>query len=158
MCSVKWSKYPYHYAYHRNFKNNNVHWWIFLMHLYIAIVSYQPVSINCIKSLFFFLLFAVVNELVIIHVYHNSIISCNYKLWELDGCTWSGFSFEVDSEATLNWGGGCLGPDHWHHTAGHNLRIRHIMLLHTRRQHKWSKKTKTKKKLSINYLMWGDRV
>lgn len=111
---------------------------------------------SVLKSFFcFFFTFSVVNELVIIHVYHNSVISCNYKLWELDGCTWSGFSFEVDSEATLNWGGGCLGPDHWHHTAGHNLRIRHIMLLHTCRQHKWSKKTKTKKFLSINYLIWG---
>lgn len=37
--------------------------------------------LNVLKSFFcFFFTFSVVNELVIIHVYHNSIISCNYKL------------------------------------------------------------------------------
>lgn len=77
-----------------------------------------------------FWFFVVVNEFVIIYVYYNSVISCNYKLWELDGCIWFGFFFEVDSEVILNWGGGCFGFDYRYYIVGYNLRIRYIMLLY----------------------------
>lgn len=54
--------------------------------------------------------------------------------------TWLGFSCKVDGEASFDWGRGCCSSYHGHGTAGNNLQIRHIMLLHACMQHKWGKK------------------
>ena len=54
--------------------------------------------------------------------------------------TWLGFSCKVDCKASFDWGRGCRSSYYGHGTAGNNLQIRHVMLLHTCTQHKWGKK------------------